>query len=135
VEQQEQRAVPPPGGAMASHPALASSMEGLLVPAASIMGQCRDFALTGSVVAILGSCASLIPLGKEKYSFVKEFFGMFFIVGFTFTPGKWVGTEAWWHSWMWHGAGIIAADLLCGGGHVNPSMSYALYAVGYVTYG
>jgi len=99
------------------------------------MGQCRDFALTGSIVPILGACASVVPLGNEKRSCVKEFFGMVFIVGFTFTPGKWVGKEVWWHNWIWHGVGVIAADLLCGGGHVNPSMSYALYAVGSVTYG
>ena len=78
---------------------------------------------------LAGSKPSLVA------SFRKELVGTFLIVVLTFTPGRWfgVGGEPVLgvpSDWIFHGAGIILTDILCGGPHVNPAMSFAFWLLG-----
>merc|ERR1719419_1609977 len=52
----------------------------------------------------------------------------------TFPAGKWIGRTIWWHGWLWHAFGVIAADWVAGGPHVNPSVSFSFFLLGELTY-
>uniref|UniRef100_A0A7S0FD96 Uncharacterized protein n=1 Tax=Pyrodinium bahamense TaxID=73915 RepID=A0A7S0FD96_9DINO len=52
----------------------------------------------------------------------------------TFAPGKWIGSSIWWQSWVWHGVGVVVADWLAGGPHVNTSVSFCMLALGELAY-
>ncbi len=66
--------------------------------------------------------------------FMAELIGTIMMIAFTFSPGKWIFSDAVYPSWAVHAAGVVAADKLGGGQHVNPSVSVSMYALGKCSY-
>lgn len=56
------------------------------------------------------------------------------MVGFTFSAGKWVGQNSLPVAWTSHALGVIAADFIGGGPHVNPAVTVAMWSLGKCTY-
>lgn len=56
------------------------------------------------------------------------------MVGLTFTPGKWIGQDSLAVAWIAHAIGVIAADKLGGGPHVNPAVTVSMWALGKCSY-
>jgi len=77
---------------------------------------------------------ALAPLGCLRNDFLKELLGMIILIFLTCTPGTWIGASAWWQSWMLHGVGVVVADWVAAGPNVNPSVSFAMFALGVVSY-
>ena len=92
--------------------------------------------LIGSAPAglILSLSAIGIDGGKFANSWKVEFIGTLVMIFLTFSPGKWVGVENETVSWAWHAAGVIAADYISGGPHVNPMVSVTMYALNKCSY-
>jgi glycerol uptake facilitator-like aquaporin len=44
-----------------------------------------------------------------------------------FTPGPYLGSLGGWEEWIGHFCGILLADYVCGGPHVNPAVSFAFF--------
>jgi glycerol uptake facilitator-like aquaporin len=77
---------------------------------------------------------SFIEGGKYFKSFRHEFFGTMLMIGATFSAGKWIGKESLRMAWTSHGLGVIAADYLGGGPHVNPAVTMSMWCLGKVSY-
>ena len=56
------------------------------------------------------------------------------MIGLTFSPGKWIGADSLAVAWAAHAAGVVAADKLGGGQHVNPAVTVSMFALGKCTY-
>ena len=56
------------------------------------------------------------------------------MIGLTFSPGKWIGADSLAVAWVAHAAGVVAADKLGGGQHVNPAVTVSMFALGKCTY-
>ena len=56
------------------------------------------------------------------------------MIFFTFSPGKWIGQASTAVAWTAHAAGVIAADKIGGGPHVNPTVSVTMCALGKCSY-
>ena len=56
------------------------------------------------------------------------------MIGFTFTPGKWIGADSKMVAWIAHACGVIAADKIGGGPHVNPAVTCSMYSLGKCSY-
>jgi glycerol uptake facilitator-like aquaporin len=52
------------------------------------------------------------------------------MIGLTFSPGKWIGIQSQNVAWVTHAMGVIAADKIGGGQHVNPSVSVGMFSLG-----
>lgn len=72
--------------------------------------------------------------GKFRSEFRAEFIGTLLMIGLTFSPGKWVGKDSVMVAWIAHAVGVVAADKIGGGPHVNPSVSVSMYALGKTSY-
>jgi glycerol uptake facilitator-like aquaporin len=70
--------------------------------------------------------------GSNPY--MAELIGTILMVALTFSPGKWIFADAVYPSWAVHALGVIAADKIGGGQHVNPSVSVSMYALGKCSY-
>jgi glycerol uptake facilitator-like aquaporin len=66
--------------------------------------------------------------------FISEVIGTILMVALTFSPGKWIFSDALYPAWAVHAVGVVTADKLGGGQHVNPSMSVTMFALGKCTY-
>ena len=96
--------------------------------------------------ALVSQISSLVPPGllqtliiaympiNGPNPFFSELIGTILMVALTFSPGKWIFSDALYPSWLAHAAGVVASDKLGGGQHVNPSMSISMYALGKCTY-
>ena len=82
----------------------------------------------------LSLATSAIEDGKYLSSYRHEFVGSLLMIVCTFSAGKWIGSESRNVAWISHALGVITADYLAGGPHVNPSVTMAMYALGKVTY-
>jgi len=84
----------------------------------------------------LATClaSAFISDGKYLPDFLHEFIGTLLMVGLTFSPGKWIGTDSLVVAWTAHAAGVIAADRIGGGPHVNPAVSVSMWALGKCSY-
>jgi len=82
------------------------------------------------------TCLAAIGIdgGKFKSEFRAEFIGTLLMIGLTFSPGKWIGQDSLPIAWIAHAAGVVAADKIGGGPHVNPSVSLSMYALGKTCY-
>jgi glycerol uptake facilitator-like aquaporin len=78
----------------------------------------------------------VIPISNYKYiqTYIDEFIGTILMIGFTFSPGKWIFAESLYLAWAVHSLGVIAADKIGGGQHVNPAMSVAMWSLGKCDY-
>ena len=45
-----------------------------------------------------------------------------------FPPGPFLGHLPGYEEWIAHALGILVADYTCGGPHVNPSVTFAMWA-------
>ena len=78
--------------------------------------------------------SAFINDGKYLPAFRHEFVGTLLMVGFTFSPGKWGGQDSLAVAWICHALGVIAADKIGGGPHVNPSVTVSMFALGKCSY-
>jgi len=77
----------------------------------------------------LSLAAGRIEKGKYWDVYIKEFIGSMMMIAFTFSAGKWVGTQSWEFAWAWHVVGVIAADYFGGGQQVNPAVTVSMWAL------
>lgn len=83
---------------------------------------------------VLTLCA--IPISNQKYmkTYVDEFIGTLLMIGLTFSPGKWIFADSLYLAWVVHAVGVVAADKIGGGQHVNPAVSVVMCALGKCDY-
>ncbi|GAX13763.1 hypothetical protein FisN_30Lh051 [Fistulifera solaris] len=72
--------------------------------------------------------------GKYLGAFRHEFVGTLIMVACTFSAGKWIGKESIRVAWTSHLLGVIAADYISGGPHVNPAVTTSMFALGKCSY-
>lgn len=65
--------------------------------------------------------------GEYMKSFSQELVGSIIMICFTFSAGKWIGSESVSVAWTSHFFGVIAADYIGDGPMVNPAMSVAFW--------
>lgn len=102
------------------------------------------FATLSSVVTSLsafippGLVLSLacIPLAKAKYAEIyrAELIGTLIMVALTFSPGKWYFQDSLYLAWIAHACGVVTADKIGGGQHVNPAVTIAMFSLGKCDY-
>jgi len=78
--------------------------------------------------------AAFVGDGKYVSAYRHEFIGTLLMIGFTFSPGKWVGQDSLAIAWAAHAAGVVAADRIGGGAHVNPGVTVSMYTLGKCNY-
>ena len=83
---------------------------------------------------ILSFAASNVGNGKYFDVYVKEFIGSMLMIAFTFSAGKWIGTNSWEFAWVFHAMGVVAADYFGGGQQVNPAVTLSMWALGKCDY-
>lgn len=88
--------------------------------------------LPPGIILILST--AFIESGKYFDTFRREFVGSLLMIMFTFSAGKWVGKESLRTAWTSHFFGVIAADKLGGGQHVNPAVTVSMFTLGKCTY-
>lgn len=73
----------------------------------------------------LATClaSAFVADGKYLPAFRGEFIGTLLMIGLTFSPGKWIGQDSLAVAWVAHACGVIAADKIGGGQHVNPAVT------------
>lgn len=74
----------------------------------------------------LSATSAYIEGGKYVKSFRHEFVGTLLMIVCTFSAGKWIGNTSIRLAWMSHALGVIAADYLGGGPHVNPAVTVSV---------
>ena len=83
---------------------------------------------------VLSVAACFIVGGKYTTFWRNEFIGTLLMVSFTFSAGKWVGADSQNVAWLSHAIGVIAADYIGGGQHVNPAVSVSMWSLGKCDY-
>lgn len=78
--------------------------------------------------------SAFVADGKYLRAYRHELIGTFLMIGLTFAPGKWVGQESLAVAWIAHAIGVVAADRLGGGPHVNPAVTVSMFALGKCSY-
>lgn len=80
----------------------------------------------------LAHCIACIFLGGGAFrdAWWVEFYGTLLMVFLTFSPGKWIGIDSTPIEWFSHAVGVVAADYLAGGPHVNPAVSLTMFCLG-----
>jgi len=84
----------------------------------------------------LACCIASAFIVDKKYfgAFRAEFIGTILMIGLTFSPGKWIGADSLAIAWVAHAAGVVAADKIGGGQHVNPGVTVSMWALGKCSY-
>lgn len=98
---------------------------------AAVLAKLSSFTPPG---VVMGLTSAFLGDGKYVSSWCQEFIGTFLMIGLTFSPGKWWGTSSLITNWLSHGVGVVLADYIGGGPHVNPAVSVSMYALGKCTY-
>jgi len=75
-----------------------------------------------------------IENGKYMSAFRGELIGTLLMICFTFSAGKWIGESDMKIAWTAHSFGVVAADKLGGGMHVNPAMTCTMWSLGKCSY-
>jgi glycerol uptake facilitator-like aquaporin len=83
---------------------------------------------------VLSVAACFIVGGKYTTFWRNEFIGTLLMVSFTFSAGKWVGVDSQNVAWLSHAIGVVAADYIGGGQHVNPAVSVSMWSLGKCDY-
>jgi len=89
------------------------------------------FSPTGLILSV---AAGLVEHQKYWSVYVKEFIGTLLMISFTFCPGKWIGQDDITIAWSAHVVGVILADYIGGGQHVNSAVTVSMTALGKNTY-
>uniref|UniRef100_A0A7S3Q4Q3 Aquaporin n=1 Tax=Chaetoceros debilis TaxID=122233 RepID=A0A7S3Q4Q3_9STRA len=78
----------------------------------------------------------VLPLSSSKHisAYRSEFIGTLLMIGLTFSPGKWIFQDNLYAAWAVHAMGVVAADKLGGGQHVNPAVSVTMLSLGKCDY-
>lgn len=81
-------------------------------------------------------CISAAFIADRKYFSVywQEFVGTLFMVACTFSAGKWVGADDITTAWIAHAIGVVVADYISGGPHVNPAVTVSMWCLGHCDY-
>jgi len=97
----------------------------------SSLSSLSSYAFT-SLPSGLVHCISSVFLGGGAFrdAWLSEFYGTLLMVFLTFSPGKWIGIDSTPIEWLCHAVGVITADYLAGGPHVNPAVSVTMYCLG-----
>jgi len=97
----------------------------------ALVGNIADVLPPGLLLTLLA-----IPIANSKHfkTYIAEFIGTILMVGLTFSPGKWIFSESLYLAWAVHSLGVIAADKIGGGQHVNPAVSVAMFSLGKCDY-
>lgn len=95
----------------------------LLTVLSSIYQQIAPLVPPGLAVCL---ASAFIDNGKYLPAFRAEFIGTILMIGLTFSPGKWIGADSLAVAWVAHAAGVVAADKLGGGQHVNPAVTVSV---------
>lgn len=83
---------------------------------------------------VLTLCVIPISNCKHLKTYTNEFIGTLLMIGLTFSPGKWIGADSRNVAWVAHAIGVVAADKIGGGQHVNPACSVAMWSLGKCDY-
>lgn len=94
----------------------------------------RDLASFVPPGLFISLSTAFIEGGKYLQAFRSEFVGTLLMVACTFSAGKWIGQESVRAAWTSHAMGVILADFLGGGPHVNPAVTVSMWSLGKVTY-
>jgi len=106
----------------------------LIMPIAlltKLISQLASYTPPGLLLSLMGA---FIVNSKFLPAYKDEFKGTLLMIAFTFSAGKWVGSDAWEVAWLAHFVGVIAADRIGGGPHVNPAVSVSMWSLGKCTY-
>jgi len=90
-----------------------------------------SFFPAGLILSVLAGCVE-----HKKYwsAYVKEFIGTLLMVCFTFSSGKWFGQSDIMIAWAGHAVGVVLADYIGDGQHVNPAVTVSMWALNKCTY-
>lgn len=85
----------------------------------------------GLIISVAAGCVE-----HRKYwsAYVKEFIGTLLMVVFTFSAGKWIGADDLIVAWSAHAVGVVLADYIGGGQHVNPAVTVSMWALDKCSY-
>ena len=97
----------------------------------SLFQQVYDVTPPGLVICL---ACGYIGSGRYFSAYRHEFIGTLLMIGFTFSPGKWIGQDALMVAWIAHVCGCVASDWIGGGPHVNPAVTVSMYALGKCSY-
>jgi len=86
---------------------------------------------TGLILSIAAGCVE-----HKKYwsAYIKEFIGTLLMIICTFSAGKWFGQDDITIAWTGHAIGVVAADKLGDGQHVNPAVTVSMWALDKCSY-
>ena len=101
----------------------------------AILGAVVTFLSQSKIYTSLALCASTLLLKSSSHdnlpkAFKSEAVGSVIMVFLTFSPGPFVGHRGKPVEWLAHMVGVMLADWSCGGPHVNPGVTAAMYAWG-----
>lgn len=102
-----------------------------MATAATFWTDIMEFLPPGLILVI---AFAYIENGKYLAAFRHEFIGTLLMICCTFSAGKWIGQQNIKLAWSAHAIGVIMADKLGGGPHVNPAMTTTMWALGKCTY-
>jgi len=83
---------------------------------------------------ILSVTSAFIADGAFLSVYQSEFLGTLLMIACTFSAGKWIGVDSTSVAWASHFFGVIAADFLGGGPHVDPAVTLSMWALGKCSY-
>jgi len=106
-------------------------MKDKVATAATFWADIMEFLPPGLILVV---AFAFIEHGKYLSAFRNEFIGSLLMICFTFSAGKWVGKSDFKIAWAAHAVGVIAADRIGGGQHVNPAMTTTMWSLGKCTY-
>jgi len=86
---------------------------------------------TGLILSVAAGCVE-----HQKYwsAYVREFIGTILMVGFTFSAGKWFGQDDITIAWSGHAVGVVLADYIGDGQHVNPAVTVSMWSLNKCSY-
>eukprot|EP00565_Helicotheca_tamesis_P005251 CAMPEP_0185730994 /NCGR_PEP_ID=MMETSP1171-20130828/11512_1 /TAXON_ID=374046 /ORGANISM="Helicotheca tamensis, Strain CCMP826" /LENGTH=291 /DNA_ID=CAMNT_0028400149 /DNA_START=122 /DNA_END=997 /DNA_ORIENTATION=- len=83
---------------------------------------------------ILSFSSAFLVEGQYRSAYRHEFIGTLLMIICTFSAGKWIGVDSIPIAWLSHAIGVVAADYIGGGPHVNPAVSVSMWSLGKCNY-